>query len=122
MEKGPRLSWSKIGDLGGSQHWGMGTLPWAVPGEGHLDALGQLCTSLGKGFLVALGMRCLELVCAAQLGPSWLGCAGGASLQTVVLGLAWNQAERPIWVIIYFSWHVFHRMAAAQVERKNSEC
>lgn len=92
MEKDSGLSWSKIRDLGGSQHWE----PWAVPGEGHLDALGQLCTSLGKGFLLALGMDCLELVYAAQLGPSWLGCAGGASLQTAVLGLAWNQAVRPI--------------------------
>lgn len=47
MEKGSRLSWSKKGDLGCSQHWGWGQchgMLWDSPGSLHLT---------GEGFLLA---------------------------------------------------------------------
>lgn len=62
-----------------------------------LDILGQpwpFHTWLGKGILLALRMDCLDLVCAAQLGPSWLGCAAGAFPAASSAGI---RQEGPFW-------------------------
>lgn len=143
MEKGFRLGWSKMGhsEVGGSWCWGTGGLgleapPWAAPGERCTQVLWdkpRVFAPQRRGGSTCLFFSLWTTESAAQ--PRWsvqmwftlhsrtplgLGHAGGAFVQTASsAGIGLEAGRNAIWVVICFSWHALHRIAAAQVQQRN---